>query len=81
MTPLLAKVHHISYTCVPEWMKPAEQDPFDYKLRSKEEVLNEFKYYNVPFPLQANYIKYTSGDTRMEDNLDTRDRVVRITKH
>lgn len=71
----------MSYTCVPEWMKPAAQDPFDYKLRSKEEVVEEFKYFNVPFPLQATYIKYAAGDTRMEDNLDNRDRVAKIWVH
>jgi len=25
-------------------MKPAVQDPFDYKLRPKEEIAEEFKY-------------------------------------
>ena len=48
-----AKVHHMSYNCVPDWMKPAPKDPFDYKLRSKEEVMEEFKYYEEPFPIEA----------------------------
>ena len=69
----------MSYNCVPDWMKPAPKDPFDYKLRSKEEVMEEFKYYEEPFDIQAEYTKYTAGDTRMEDNLDTRDRVAKIT--
>ena len=69
----------MSYNCVPEWMKPAPKDPFDYKLRSKEEILEEFKYYEEPFTVEACYKKYTAGDTRMEDNLDTRDRVAKIT--
>ena len=60
-------------------MKPAPKDPFDYKLRSKEEVMEEFKYYEEPFDIQAEFTKYTAGDTRMEDNLDTRDRVAKIT--
>lgn len=68
----------MSYTCVPDWMKPAPQDPFDYKLRSKEEVVEEFKYYDEPFNIRAQYKKYTAGDTRMEENLDTRDRVAKI---
>jgi cbb3-type cytochrome oxidase subunit 1 len=25
-----AKTAHLNYTCVPDWMKPAPQDPFDY---------------------------------------------------
>ena len=48
-----AEVHHMSYNCVPEWMKPAPKDPFDYKLRSKEEILEEFKYYEEPFTIEA----------------------------
>ena len=43
----------MSYNCVPDWMKPAPKDPFDYKLRSKEEVMEEFKYYEEPFPIEA----------------------------
>jgi hypothetical protein len=44
VTILSAKTFHMSYTCVPQWMKPAVQDPFDYKLRPKEEIAEEFKY-------------------------------------
>ncbi len=72
----------MSYTCVPDWMKPAYQDPFDYKLRSKEEVSDEFKNYGDTvvgaFDIQTKYTKYTAGDTRLEDNLDNRERVVSI---
>jgi len=67
----------MSYSCVPEWMKPAEKDPFDYQLRKKEEVIEEFKYYNTVFDIQGAYKKYTAGDTRTEDNLDNRERIVR----
>ena len=70
----------MSYSCVPEWMKPAEKDPFDYKLRSKEEVSEEQKYYPGDFNIQVNYKKYAAGDTRSEDNLDNRDRIVRLLK-
>ena len=66
----------MTYSCVPDWMKPAEQDPFDYKLRSKEEVQEEFKYYHTVFDIQGSYKNYTAGDTRAEDNLDNRERVV-----
>lgn len=68
----------MSYNCVPDWQKPAVQDPFDYKLRSKEEVKEEFKYYYNGFDIQSTYKKYTAGDTRAEDNLDNRDRVAKI---
>ena len=40
--------------------------------------MEEFKYYEEPFNLQAEYKKYTAGDLRMEDNLDTRERVAKI---
>lgn len=73
-----AKYHHLSYSCVPEFMKPAPQDPFDYKLRSKQEVAEEFKYYTPEFNIGVIYKKYTAGDTRAEDNLDNRERVAKI---
>jgi Mitochondrial ribosomal subunit protein len=74
-----AKTAHISYTCVPEWMKPAERDPFDYKLRSKEEVAEEFKYYPPNFAINLIYKKYCAGDSRAdEDNLDNRERIAKI---
>jgi hypothetical protein len=62
-------------------MKPAEQDLFDYKLRPKDEILEEFKYQPAKFDITANYKKYTAGDTRPEDNLDNRDRVAKIWVH
>ena len=39
-----AKTKLMSYTCIPESMKPAWKDPFAYKLRSKKEVLDDLKY-------------------------------------
>ena len=71
----------MSYSCVPEWMKPAEKDPFDYQLRSKDEIKEEFKYNPAEFLIQAKYKKYTAGDTRAEDNLDNRDRIVTSFSH
>lgn len=38
--------------------------------------MEEFKYYPANFKIQASYKGYTAGDTRSEDNLDNRDRVV-----
>jgi len=29
----------MGYPCIPEWEKTKTKDPFDYKLRSKEEVM------------------------------------------
>jgi len=72
------KTHHLSYTCVPDFMKSAPQDPFDYALRPKQEILEEFKYYPADFSVGVKYKKYTAGDTRSEDNLDNRERVAKI---
>jgi hypothetical protein len=33
------KVHHMSYTQVPSWLKKQDRDQFDYELRSKAEVM------------------------------------------
>lgn len=43
---LIAKSFKLAeYPCIPDWMKAGARDPFDYKLRSKEEVKEEFKYF------------------------------------
>ena len=36
--PRKMKVHHMSYTQVPDWLKKQERDPFNYQLRSKQEI-------------------------------------------
>jgi len=59
-------------------MQPAEKDPFDYKLRSKEQVKEEMRYFPPDFEIEFHYKNYTAGDTRLEDNLDNRDRVAKI---
>ena len=60
-------------------MQPAEHDPFDYKLRGKEEVKQEFKYFMPKFMISVAYKGYPAGDTRQgPENLDNRDRVVII---
>ena len=35
----------MKYNVLPEWMQPSQKDPFDYKLRSKEEVKEQTKYF------------------------------------
>lgn len=72
------KTAHLSYTCVPAFMKPAPVDPFDYPLRPKQEILDEFKYHPAEFSVGVLYKKYAAGDTRSEDNLDNRDRIAKI---
>mmetsp|Transcript_43006 Transcript_43006/g.31401 ORF Transcript_43006/g.31401 Transcript_43006/m.31401 type:complete len:126 (+) Transcript_43006:63-440(+) len=66
------------YECIPEWMTPAERDPFNYKLRSKEDIIHEFKYFTHPMELGVAYKGYPSGDKRVEDNIDNRDRVAKV---
>ena len=38
--------------------------------------MEEFKYNAQEFPITSAYKKYTAGDTRADDNLDNRERVV-----
>ena len=40
--------------------------------------MEEFKYFMPEFSVQVAYKKYLAGDTRAEENLDNRDRVVII---
>jgi hypothetical protein len=69
----------MSYTCIPHWQQPTNNDPFDYKLRSKKEIIDEFKYLPAEFLVMGAYKKYSAGETRPEDNLDNRERVVSLT--
>ena len=59
---------------------PPRRNPFDYILRTKEEVMQEFKYFAPEIPLKANYKRYLSGDVRENkaDNLDNRERVAKV---
>jgi len=68
------------YPCIPEWQKVTPRDPFDYKLRPKEEVMEEFKYFEPNFEIQVFYKRYTAGDTRVNDpnNRDNRERVAKL---
>jgi len=47
--PRKAKVKHMTYTQIPEWLEKQERDLFDYKLRSKEEVMEQHKYFPPQF--------------------------------
>ena len=68
------------YGCIPTWQQNIVIDPFDYILRTKEEVMQEFKYFAPEIPLKANYKRYLSGDVRENkaDNLDNRERVAKV---
>lgn len=67
------------YPCVPDTQKLTPKDPFDYKLRSKHEVAEEFKYMPPEFFIDARYVRYTAGDVRPgEENYDNRERVAKI---
>ncbi len=67
------------YPCVPEWQKVKVQDPFDYKLRPKEEIADEFKYFPSEFVIRSQYKRYTAGDMR-ENNPNNRDNRERVAK-
>lgn len=68
----------MEYSCIPEWMQPTKKDPFDYKLRSKDEVKAEHRLFPPKFNIIVAYKCYTAGETDL-DHLDFRERVVRPT--
>ena len=47
--PRKMKVKHMSYTQVPDWLKKQERDPFNYQLRSKQEIQEEQKFFPSDF--------------------------------
>lgn len=50
---MIAKTKLMEYSCIPESMQPTESDPFDYKLRSKEEVMEEHRLFPPAFEIQV----------------------------
>jgi hypothetical protein len=77
--PHIYRAKREMYPCIPATQHLTPKDPFDYKLRSKEEVLDEFKYMPPHFFVDTQYKRYTAGDVRPgEDNYDNRERVAKI---
>ena len=70
----------MSYTQIPEWLKKQESDPFDYKLRTKEEVMLDHKYFPPTFTWNNEINIYPSGDVRKHGNtrIDHRDKQAKI---
>jgi len=60
----------MKYTMVPDWLKNQKPDPFDYPLRSKQEVMEEQKYFVPDFEWRLNFNKFPSDDQR--ENQPTR---------
>ena len=79
--PRKAKTKKMVYTQLPDWLKKQERDPFDYKLRSLEEVKEEAKYFPPDFSWYVQTDKYPAGDVREHGNTrtDHRDKVAKIT--
>lgn len=65
----------MSYNCIPIWQTTIPEDPFDYKLRTPQEVSDEHKHFPPDFTVEMIYKKYNLGDTSF-NNLDTRERIV-----
>lgn len=68
------------YPCIPVWQQPQILDPFDYKLRSKEEVMEQHKYFPPNFIIESEYKKYTSGDQRQDAEANPYDKRARVAK-
>lgn len=71
------------YPCIPSYAQTQAKDPFDYPLRSKQEVMDEFKYIPALFDMQVHYKRYTAGDVRPAedervDSYDNRERVAKV---
>ena len=68
------------YPCIPESQTQVKADPFDYKLRSKQEVMNEHTYFPPDLAIKMIYRRYMATDLRehTESNTETRDRVAKI---
>ena len=68
------------YPCVPDYQIHVPADPFDYKLRTKEEVMEEHKYFPPDLLLKMHYRRYMATDTRehVDTNTESRDRVAKI---
>ena len=45
----------MKYTLVPDFMKATDNDPFDYKLRSKEEIKEQLKYFPPEYQMEVIY--------------------------
>jgi len=78
--PRKMKVKHMSYTQVPDWLRKQDRDPFDYQLRSKQELQEEQKYFPPDFFWEVELNKYPAGDVREHGNtrIDHRDKVCKL---
>lgn len=74
------RMRHLGYHCIPEWEKTVPKDPFDYPLRTKDEVMNDHKYHDPDFPITVELKKYAGGDQRehVKDLYDNRGVVAKI---
>lgn len=55
------------------------RDPFDYKLRPKEEVAEEFRNFPPEFNIIVNYKRYNAGDmSQHKKTMDNRERVAKL---
>ena len=75
--PKKNRVKYMQYTQVPDWLAKQQRDPFDYKLRSKAEVMEQQKYFEPNFEFRTEFFKYPAGDVREHGNtrVDHRDKV------
>lgn len=60
------------YACIPEWMQTVEHDPFDYELRTPEEVKEEMRLTPPDFEVTIDMTYYPK---EMEKNADGEGRV------
>jgi hypothetical protein len=62
----------MSYSCVPEFMKAGEVDPFNYPLRKPEEIKEQHRLRPPSIDFCLDMKTYMDGDFRYESNHDHR---------
>jgi hypothetical protein len=78
---ILARIQHMTYPCVPVWMKERERDKFDYPLRSAKEIA--FEQYMKPPLFTAdiyvnNYTAISNMQTLHVHKADNRNNEIKI---
>lgn len=61
----------MNYPCIPDWVKPRKQDPFNYKLRTPDEVSKSMEIYPPCFPIQIVVLRNFEAEAERGDDIRT----------
>ncbi len=80
--PRKAKTKKMTYHNVPAFMQARKPDPFDYKLRSREEVLDSIKYDFKEVPMTVSMKYYDPIEAPLKNKMvDMEDCVAKAILH